>query len=174
MSKIHKPRLPHRVHAFTKVEMFGATAADTGQESHDLYSEMVLLQKELFSRLGIHFQVRDKGSSNECMFVWWYRICWSLSCYVIGFLLIDWVIRDWVLTLQRKEFMHKFLLQVLDMPLHDLGAPAYAKTDIEAWMPGRGMYGEISSASNCTDYQSARLNITYKDASGRERLNSLP
>lgn len=43
--------------------------------------------------------------------------------------------------------------QVLDMATHDLGAPAYRKYDIEAWMPGMERYGEISSASNCTDYQ---------------------
>ncbi|KAJ3158310.1 hypothetical protein HDU86_003019 [Geranomyces michiganensis] len=47
----------------------------------------------------------------------------------------------------------------LDMPTHDLGAPAYRKIDIEAWMPGRGAWGEISSASDCTDFQSRRLNI---------------
>lgn len=48
----------------------------------------------------------------------------------------------------------------------DLGAPAYKKYDIEAWMPGKGSageYGEITSASNCTDYQARRLNIKYKD-----------
>ena len=51
---------------------------------------------------------------------------------------------------------------VLDMPSGDLGAPAYRKFDIEAWMPGLQRYGEISSASNCTDYQSRRLNIRYR------------
>jgi seryl-tRNA synthetase len=45
------------------------------------------------------------------------------------------------------------------MPSSDLGAPAYRKFDVEAWMPGLGRYGEISSASNCTDYQARRLNI---------------
>lgn len=50
-------------------------------------------------------------------------------------------------------------LQVLDMPLHELGAQAYRKYDIEAWLPGKNMWGEISSCSNCTDYQSRRLNI---------------
>ncbi|KAL1509502.1 hypothetical protein ABEB36_004221 [Hypothenemus hampei] len=60
--------------------------------------------------------------------------------------------------------------QVLDMPPHDLGAPAYRKYDIEAWMPGRNIYGEISSCSNCTDYQSRRLNIRYKDSNGKERF----
>jgi len=52
--------------------------------------------------------------------------------------------------------------KVLDMPSGDLGAPAYRKFDIEAWMPGLGRYGEISSASNCTDYQARRLNIRYR------------
>jgi seryl-tRNA synthetase len=51
--------------------------------------------------------------------------------------------------------------RVLDMPTLELGAPAYRKYDIEAWMPGRGIFGEISSASNCTDYQSRRLNTRY-------------
>lgn len=45
------------------------------------------------------------------------------------------------------------------MPSGDLGAPAYRKFDVEAWMPGLQRYGEISSASNCTDYQARRLNI---------------
>ncbi|CAG9769533.1 unnamed protein product [Ceutorhynchus assimilis] len=56
--------------------------------------------------------------------------------------------------------------QVLDMPPHELGAQAYRKYDIEAWMPGRNMYGEISSCSNCTDFQSRRLNIKYKKPDG--------
>jgi seryl-tRNA synthetase len=48
----------------------------------------------------------------------------------------------------------------------DLGAPAYKKYDIEAWMPGKGEhgeYGEITSASNCTEYQARRLNIKFKE-----------
>ena len=49
------------------------------------------------------------------------------------------------------------------MPATDLGAPAYRKLDVEAWMPGRGEYGEISSASNCTDYQARRLGIRTSD-----------
>lgn len=54
--------------------------------------------------------------------------------------------------------------KVLDMPTGDLGAPAYRKFDIEAWMPGLDRYGEISSASSCTDYQARRLNIRYRIA----------
>ncbi|KAI5061654.1 hypothetical protein GOP47_0024159 [Adiantum capillus-veneris] len=54
--------------------------------------------------------------------------------------------------------------KTLDMPSEDLGAPAYRKYDVEAWMPGLDRYGEVSSASNCTDYQSRRLSIRYRPA----------
>ena len=52
--------------------------------------------------------------------------------------------------------------RVLDMPSEELGASAYRKYDIEVWMPGRGSWGEVSSASNCTDYQARRLHIKHK------------
>ena len=60
--------------------------------------------------------------------------------------------------------------QVLDMPTGDLGNPAYRKYDIEAWMPGRQAYGEISSASNCTDYQARRLNMRFREKAGDNRF----
>lgn len=53
----------------------------------------------------------------------------------------------------------------------DLGAPAYKKYDIEAWMPGRESqekYGEVTSASNCTDFQSRRLNMRYRTNDNRK------
>ncbi|CCD25425.1 putative serine--tRNA ligase DIA4 NDAI_0F01060 [Naumovozyma dairenensis CBS 421] len=53
--------------------------------------------------------------------------------------------------------------KVLNMPANDLGNPAFMKYYIEAWMPGRGSFGEISSTSNCTDFQSRRLNTKYRD-----------
>ncbi|KAL6559759.1 Serine--tRNA ligase, chloroplastic/mitochondrial [Orobanche gracilis] len=52
--------------------------------------------------------------------------------------------------------------KTMDMAMEGLGAPAYRKFDVEAWMPGMGRYGEISSTSNCTDYQSRRLGIRYR------------
>ncbi|XP_060562046.1 serine--tRNA ligase, mitochondrial-like [Ruditapes philippinarum] len=52
--------------------------------------------------------------------------------------------------------------RILDMPTAELGAPAHRKFDFEAWMPARQFWGEISSASNCTDYQSRRLHIKYR------------
>lgn len=51
---------------------------------------------------------------------------------------------------------------VVDMATEDLGAPAYRKFDVLAWMPGRGEYGEIASISMCTDYQARRLNIRHR------------
>ncbi|XP_045163076.2 serine--tRNA ligase, mitochondrial-like isoform X2 [Mercenaria mercenaria] len=56
--------------------------------------------------------------------------------------------------------------RVLEMPTTELGAPAHRKFDIEAWMPAKQFWGEISSASNCTDYQSRRLSIKYSTDSG--------
>lgn len=52
--------------------------------------------------------------------------------------------------------------RVIDTPSGDLGGPAYRKFDLEAWMPGRGEFGEITSTSNCTDYQARRLGIRYR------------
>ncbi len=59
--------------------------------------------------------------------------------------------------------------RVVDTCTGDLGAPAYRKYDIEAWMPGRGDsgdWGEVTSTSNCTDYQARRLGIRIKDEQG--------
>jgi seryl-tRNA synthetase len=55
--------------------------------------------------------------------------------------------------------------RIVDTATGDLGGPAYRKFDLEAWMPGRGEageWGEVTSTSNCTDYQSRRLAIRYK------------
>tara|TARA_B100000614_G_scaffold261367_1_gene290735 strand:+ start:175 stop:1464 length:1290 start_codon:yes stop_codon:yes gene_type:complete len=55
--------------------------------------------------------------------------------------------------------------RVVDICTGDLGNPAYRKYDLEAWMPGRGEHGEwgeVTSTSNCTDFQSRRLNIRYQ------------
>ena len=55
--------------------------------------------------------------------------------------------------------------RVVDTATGDLGGPAYRKYDLEAWMPGRGNggeWGEVTSTSNCTDYQARRLNIRYR------------
>eukprot|EP00257_Ricinus_communis_P002621 XP_002513960.2 serine--tRNA ligase, chloroplastic/mitochondrial isoform X1 [Ricinus communis] len=94
----------YRVHQFSKVEMFILCPAEESESHHE---ELIKIEEDLFSSLGLHFKTIDMASA-------------------------------------------------------DLGAPAYRKFDVEAWMPGLGRYGEISSASNCTDYQSRRLGIRYR------------
>ncbi|KIM34466.1 hypothetical protein M408DRAFT_96439 [Serendipita vermifera MAFF 305830] len=59
-----------------------------------------------------------------------------------------------------------FPFRVLDMPTEELGHAAYRKYDMEAWMPGRGTWGEISSTSNCLDFQARRLHINYRPNRG--------
>ncbi len=62
--------------------------------------------------------------------------------------------------------------RVVDTCTGDLGAPAYRKWDLEAWMPGRngGEWGEVTSTSNCTDFQSRRLNVRFKDDDGKNKF----
>ena len=88
-------------------------------------------------------------------------------------------------TPEQSDQIHQMLREIeeeiftgLGLPFHvvdtctgDLGAPAYRKWDLEAWMPGRngGEYGEVTSTSNCTDYQARRLNIKYKDDDGKNK-----
>ncbi|QDV38373.1 serine--tRNA ligase [Tautonia plasticadhaerens] len=97
----------YRVHQFTKVEMFAYTVPD---QSGAMHEQMLAIEEEIFTGLGIPYRVVD--------------ICSG-----------------------------------------DLGGPAYRKYDLEAWMPGRGdggEYGEVTSTSDCTDYQSRRLGIRYR------------
>lgn len=63
--------------------------------------------------------------------------------------------------------------RVIDIPTGDLGAPAYRKYDIEAFMTMKDGYGEITSTSNCLDYQARRLNIKYKDENGSNFCHTL-
>ena len=60
--------------------------------------------------------------------------------------------------------------RVVDICTGDLGGAAYRKYDLEAWMPGRDAYGEITSTSNTTDYQARRLQIRYRREGGRPQL----
>jgi seryl-tRNA synthetase len=81
---------------------------------------------------------------------------------------------DYLLSLEEK------LLQSLEIPYQvvkmcsgDLGFPAARKYDLEAWIPSEGKYREVTSTSTCTDFQSRRLNIKYKDKDKTEYANIL-
>ncbi|HRH32590.1 MAG TPA: serine--tRNA ligase [bacterium] len=108
-----------RVHQFEKLEMF---IYCTPEQAEDLHTEMLEIEKEIFSGLHIPFRVIDHCTA-------------------------------------------------------DLGAPSYRTFDLEAWMPGKpnkdggeGDYAEITSTSNCTDYQSRSLNIKFIDSEGKKKL----
>ncbi|MCL2705638.1 MAG: serine--tRNA ligase [Spirochaetaceae bacterium] len=91
---------------------------------------------------------------------------------------------------EESDSFHQYLLEteeeifqglglsyrVVDTCTGDLGASAYRKFDIEAWMPGRengGDWGEVTSTSNCTDFQSRRLGIRYKTDNGNKFVHML-
>jgi seryl-tRNA synthetase len=59
--------------------------------------------------------------------------------------------------------------RVVNIGAHDLGASAAKKYDCEAWLPGQQRYRELTSTSNTTDFQSRRLDIRYRPASGGPR-----
>jgi seryl-tRNA synthetase len=60
--------------------------------------------------------------------------------------------------------------RLVDICTGDLGGAAYRKYDLEAWMPGRNAFGEVTSTSNTTDYQARRLAIRYRREGGRPQL----
>lgn len=75
--------------------------------------------------------------------------------------------------LQIEEELYTSLglhFKIIEMPTQELGAPAYRKFDIEAYFPSKEGFGEISSTSNCTDYQSMRLNCMYFDKNLEKKL----
>jgi seryl-tRNA synthetase len=87
----------------------------------------------------------------------------------------------------QAEFEHELILsaeedilQLLGIPYRvvniaagDLGAPAAKKYDCEAWLPGQGRYREVTSCSNCTDYQARRLNCRYRTERGPRFVHTL-
>lgn len=110
-----------RVHQFEKLEMFIYTQPDSAE---NLHQEMLAIEKEIFSGLGLTFRVIDHCTA-------------------------------------------------------DLGAPSYRTFDLEAWLPGKpnkeggkGDWAEITSTSNCTDYQSRSLNIKFINQEGKKELVS--
>lgn len=91
-------------------------------------------------------------------------------------------------TPEQSNDMHEKILEIeeeiwqaIGIPYHviniasgDLGAPASKKYDIEYWSPVDEIYRELTSASNCTDFQARNLNIRVRRADGKvETLHTL-
>jgi len=88
---------------------------------------------------------------------------------------------------EESRRMHQFILsieeeimqdlgfhyQVVEMCTGDLGLVAAQKYDLEVWFPGQERYRELTSCSNCTDFQARRLNIRYKDETGNHFVHTL-
>jgi seryl-tRNA synthetase len=96
-----------------------------------------------------------------------YRVHQFTKVEIFGFTAPDVVLsnefHEQIVAIEEEIFQGlKIPYQVIDTATGDLGGPAYRKFDLEAWMPGRGEYGEVTSASNCTDYQARRLGIRCK------------
>ena len=74
-----------------------------------------------------------------------------------------------------KDFLNSMEIpfRVIDVASGDLGSSATRKFDIEAWIPTQDAYREVTSTSNCTEFQARRLNIRYKDAEGTKAIATL-
>ena len=74
-----------------------------------------------------------------------------------------------------KDFLNAMDIpyRVIDVASGDLGSSANRKFDIEAWIPTQGTYREVTSTSNCTEFQARRLNIRYKDSDGTKAIATL-
>ncbi len=74
-----------------------------------------------------------------------------------------------------KQFIDSLGLpyRVIDVAAGDLGSSAARKFDIEAWIPTQGKYREVTSTSNCTEFQARRLNIRLRDRDGIRPLATL-
>jgi seryl-tRNA synthetase len=74
-----------------------------------------------------------------------------------------------------KDFLNAMEIpyRVIDVASGDLGHSANRKFDIEAWIPTQGAYREVTSTSNCTEFQGRRLNIRYKDSDGTKAIATL-
>lgn len=74
-----------------------------------------------------------------------------------------------------KDFLNAMEIpfRVIDVASGDLGSSATRKFDIEAWIPTQNAYREVTSTSNCTEYQARRLNIRYKDSDGTKPVATL-
>lgn len=74
-----------------------------------------------------------------------------------------------------EEIMQElgFHYQVVNICAGDLGAPAAKKYDIEVWIPTQEKFRELTSCSNCTDFQARRSKIRYKGEKGNEYLHTL-
>lgn len=141
-----------------------------------LYSGIMLDQAQLPLKLaGVSHCFRTEAGAHGKVAKGLYRVHQFTKVEMFAFTLPE-----------KSDEMHHELLRIeekifqdLDLPFRivdictgDLGGPAYRKFDLEAWMPGREVenkWGEITSTSNCTDYQARRLEIKFRSRDGKRK-----
>ena len=74
-----------------------------------------------------------------------------------------------------KDFLNAMEIpyRVIDVASGDLGSSAIRKFDCEAWVPTQNAYREVTSTSNCTEFQARRLNIRHKTQDGTKAVATL-
>lgn len=136
-----------------------------------LYADTIIDAEDLPIRLcGISHCFRTEAGAHGRATRGLYRVHQFTKVEMFAFTLPDQsdAVHDELCAIERRIFDElEVPYRVIDTPTGDLGGPAYRKFDLEAWMPGRGddgkgEYGEITSTSNCTEYQSRRLGIRYR------------
>ncbi|HEX3202948.1 MAG TPA: serine--tRNA ligase [Actinomycetes bacterium] len=80
-----------------------------------------------------------------------------------------------LLLAQEEEILQALELpyRVVDIAAGDLGGSAARKFDCEAWIPSQGTYRELTSTSNCTDYQARRIGCRVREPDGNRPLHTL-
>jgi seryl-tRNA synthetase len=79
----------------------------------------------------------------------------------------SWEEHEWLLAIEERIAADLGLhYRVMNIAAGDLGGSAAKKYDLEVWLPGQERYRELTSCSNCTDYQARRLNCRYRPAGG--------
>ncbi len=86
----------------------------------------------------------------------------------------SWEEHDFLLSIE-EEILQELGLpyQVMNICGGDLGAPAAKKYDCEVWIPTQEKYRELTSCSNCTDFQARRGGIRFKTENGTELAHTL-
>jgi seryl-tRNA synthetase len=147
-----------------------------------LFADAVLAEEELPRRLaGLSHCFRTEAGSYGRESKGLYRVHQFTKVEMFAFTRPgdSEAMHDQLLAIEERIFQGlEIPYRVLDIAAADLGAPAYRKFDLEAWMPGRGdggAFGEVTSTSNCTDYQSRRLRVRFrrKGAKGTELVHML-
>ncbi|MGH2728643.1 MAG: aminoacyl--tRNA ligase-related protein, partial [Actinomycetota bacterium] len=87
---------------------------------------------------------------------------------------VSWDEHEFLLARQEEIFQAlEIPYRVVNISAGELGASAAKKYDIEAWLPGQAAYREVTSCSNCTDYQARRLKVRFRSESGPQPVHTL-